>query len=249
MSNQKAILEAIIVAYRQLIEDRYQYDILRQKYPAAEQFGEERINRFRHYFLNYVYPPPEKRAELDSAFDHLDDYIKQPQKLLRIVVDSARLMFRYGRSLPKILRAGLQALKSFRTGSLFERKLSEQAQKMELSPPLSTLDISRLIAALPKSEIDQFIKDSQAMLHVLHDRPLVKKIIDIVEHLIKNMQKRPNLYSKEEIRGLEIGRDIIKQGNLLFEELTTEEQYQIFDLIIGIERDFLEQLFNTKDAS
>ncbi|MFK7979352.1 MAG: hypothetical protein AB8G86_05190, partial [Saprospiraceae bacterium] len=46
--------------------------------------------------------------------------IQQPKKLLRILLDSGRLIFKYGRHLPKILNAGLKALRSFRTATQFE---------------------------------------------------------------------------------------------------------------------------------
>ena len=239
------ILDEIIKGYRSVIEDRYQYAPLNKKYQLPPFFNEERITLFRNYFLEYIYPTPEKRAELDEAFQSLDGYIKQPSKLLRILMDSGRLIFKYGRHLPKILRAGLSALRSFRTATQFENKLVAQAIALKLKPPYQKPEINTLIKALPKSDLEEFIDSSQALFETLHDRVLVQKIIEIVAYLIGKMKKRPEVYSAAEIRGLEIGRDIIKNGDLLFDQLPKEGQQQLFELVIRLERDVLKELFDS----
>ncbi len=243
-STQKEILNEVILGYRKVIEDRYQYDTLRQKYDLPAFFNEARINLFRVYFLDYIYPLPAKRMELDEAFQSLDDYIKQPAKLLRILLDSGRLLFKYGRHLPKILSAGLKALQSFRTATQFEHKLVQQAILSDLSPPYSIEVINGFIKQLSKADLAAFIDSSQHLFETLHNRVLVKKIIEIVEYLIAKMQKRRDVYTSLDIRGLEIGRDIIKNGDLLFDQLPKEGQQQLFDLVIRIEREILEELFS-----
>lgn len=238
------ILNEVILGYRKVIEDRYQYDALRQKYDLPPFFNEARISLFRNYFLDYIYPPPAKRAELDEAFQSLDGYIKQPAKLLRILLDSGRLLFKYGRHLPKILSAGLKALRSFRTATQFENKLVQQAILSDLSPPYTIEVINGFTKQLSKSDLAAFIDSSQNLFETLHDRVLVKKIIEIVEYLIAKMQKRRDIYTSIDIRGLEIGRDIIKNGDLLFDQLPKEGQQELFDLVIRIEREILEELFS-----
>ncbi len=239
----KQTFNEVIKGYRTVIRDRYQYQTLKKKYDLPEFFNEERISLFREYFLEYIYPTPAKRAELDAAFESLDSYIQKPGKLLRILMDSGRLIFKYGRHLPKILRAGLSALRSFRKANNFEQKLVEQALKLELKPPYGTSEINTLIKGLPKADLEEFIDSSQALFETLHDRVLVKKIIEIVEYLISKMKSRPKVYSVVEIRGLEIGRDIIKYGDQLFDQLPKEGQQQLFELVIQLEREILDDLF------
>ncbi len=240
---EKEMLNEVILGYRRVINERYQYDTLVKEYELPSFFNEARISLFRDYFLDYIYPPPAKRAELDKAFQSLDGYIQQPKKLLRILLDSGRLIFKYGRHLPKILNAGLKALRSFRTATEFENKLVEQAIASKMPPPYSIEAINNFTKALPKADLKAFIDSSQHLFETLHDRVLVKKIIEIVEYLIAKMQKRQDVYSAIEIRGLEIGRDIIKQGDLLFDQLPQAGQQQLFDLVIRLEREVLEDLF------
>lgn len=238
----KQIHVAIIESYRALIYERYQYEQLSNLHDLPTAFDERRIARFRHYFLTYIYPDANKRDELDEAFQQLDEYIKHPQKLLQLLKDSFTLVFKYGRYLPKILQAGLRALRSFRAGNQFEKKLIQQAQELGMQPPYQNTDIKQLLGAIPMSEVEEFIAHNEQLFAVLYDRKLVGKIKEIVQHLIDKMKQRPKVYSAEEVRGLEMGRDIIVEGDKLFDELNTIEQQQVFEYAVKIEREFLEGL-------
>lgn len=242
--SEKETLQQVIRGYRKVIEQRYQYDAIQAKYELPEGFDEERVQVFRDYFLEYMYPPPEQREELDAAFERLDDYIKQPEKLLRIVLDSSRLLFKYGRHLPKILIAGMKALKSFRSASRFEHKLVQSAMELELEAPYGVEEINTLLASLSRRDIEQFIKNNETLFDTLHDRKLVRKVIEIVQYLVAAMQKRPNIYSTEEIKALELGYNLIKEGDALFDQLSKENQQRIFEFVVQIEKDTLEQVFS-----
>lgn len=240
--SKQIVLEAVILGYRTLLEERYQYEELQKKYTLPTAFDATRVQQFRTYFLEYVYPHPNKRKALNEAFQDLDNYIKNPEKLLRILIDSGRLIFKYGRHLPKILKAGIKALKSFRTATAFETKLVENAMRFSLQPPYSSATIQYLISTLPQSDIALFIQNNQRLLETLYDRVLVEKIIEIVEYLIAKMKKRPAIYTIAEINALTLGRDLIKEGNLLFHQLTIVEQRQVLDMIVRVERDFISAL-------
>lgn len=240
---EKQIFKEIITGYREVIQQRYQYQNLKDKYDLPNSFDQEKVALFRNYFLDYIYPDFEKREALNDAFESLDGYIKNPQKLLRLVLDSGRLIFKYGRHLPNIAKAGLRALKSFLTANQFEKKLITIAREEQLKAPYGKAEIDFLLKSLPKEEIEAFINSSQVLFETLYDRPLVKKIIEIVQYLIAQMKKHPSVYSAEEIQGLEIGFDIIREGNALFEQLPEKDQKRIFEFIIEIEKGVLEELY------
>ncbi|MEM1217173.1 MAG: hypothetical protein AAGJ82_15870 [Bacteroidota bacterium] len=235
--------DALIIAYRQVIEERYQYANLSAKYDLPASFDEARVNRFRHYFLAYIYPHPEQRRELDEAFASLDDYLKNPAKLMQLIVDSASLLFRFGRHLPKIMQAGIKALQSFRAASKFENQLIQQAAVSTFQPPFSAADIDKLLLTLDQTAINDFIAHTEDLFGTLHDRPLVAKIIEIVTALIEKMKQKPEVYSAVQVRGLEVGREIIVQGDALFDQLTETEQDQVFAFVVQVERDVLGRLF------
>lgn len=243
MMSRKEILTEIIIGYRKVVEKRYNYTQLKEKYEVPPSFNEAKTNEFKEYFLGYIYPDPQKRVELDEAFQNLDSYIKHPEKLLRILLDSGRLLFKYGRHLPKILRAGMKALKSFRTATVLENKLVENAINIPVKPPFNSTEIDTLLASLSAKEVIQFLESSQLLFETLHDRKLVEKIIEIVEHLITKMESRPAMFGPKDIKGLSIGRDIIKEGAQLFYQLPEKEQRAVLDLVVQIERDALEAIF------
>lgn len=239
----KQLINAIISGYRQTINERYQYSNIQSKYELPASFTEERVQLFRNYFLDYIYPDVARRDELNDAFESLDSYIKQPEKLLRLLVNSGKLIFKYGRHLPRILGAGLKALKSFRAASQFENRLAEEAISNDLHPPFNQAKINQLIQLLSRRDLEEFIENSQSLFDTLHDRTLIQKIKEIVEYLITKMKQRPKLYSEVEIRGMEIGLEIVKQGDHLFDQLNKEEQELIFEFVIQMERDVLDELF------
>lgn len=241
--SKEDILAEIITAYRWVIAERYQYDNLTKAHELPASFDAARVDLLRDYFLQQLYPPPEKRAELEDAFDSLDNYIKSPKKLLRILMDSGSLLFKYGRHLPKILQAGIKALQSFIAAAKFEDRLVTAAMTIPLEPPYGKEDIRQMLSTLSEQDIERFIVNNEALFSTLHDRELVAKIVEIISQLLLKMRQHSDLYSPEEIRGLEIGLEIIQEGDALFAQLSKEEQKRIFEVIIAVEREALEEVF------
>jgi hypothetical protein len=235
--------KAIIIGYRELMEERYQYEYLQKEYQLPPAFDAKRVELFKNYFLDYIYPAPEERKTLEAAFGNLAAYIKNPEKLLRILLDSSSLIFKYGRHLPQILKAGLNALKSFMTATELENKLIENAIALKIEAPFSPKDIQTMLTHLSKKDLMNFIANNEVLFETLYDRKLVKNIIEIVETLIAKMQKRPQVYTPAEILALTIGRDIIRQGNALFDELNKKEQQEILETVLKIEKQSIERIF------
>jgi hypothetical protein len=236
-------LEEIIEGYRSTIYQRYQYQIIKDTYGIPETINEETVNQLRNYFLNYMYPEYKTRAELNEAFESLDTYIKHPQKLVRILFDAAKLIFRYGRHLGNILNSGLKAMKTFRAATNFENSLVDEAIKNKIEAPYSLSKINALIKLLSRKEIENFIETSQSLFEILQDRVLMKKIKEIIEYLILTMRKKEKSYSFSQIRGLEIGLEMLTEGDKLFVQLTKEDQRNLINLITDIEKDKLNHIF------
>ncbi|MEO0571424.1 MAG: hypothetical protein AAF039_06935 [Bacteroidota bacterium] len=236
------ILKDIIDGYRDSIRLRYQYQKLKRHYEIPDTIHKETVEGFRDFFLDYVYPDFEKRMELDKAFQSLDDYIKQPQKLIQIVLDASKLLFIYGRYLPKILSAGLKALKSFRAATTFETIFIEEAIKNNIEPPYDLPKINRLISLLSKEEIEDFIGTTQSLFETLHDKALINKIVEVIEFVIAVMRKNKKNYAWSQVKGLEFGLEVLKRGNALFNTLSERDQELLITLITRIERDRLYQI-------
>lgn len=239
------VLDGVIIGFRNLINERYQYDYISSNYDIPESFDAERVARYRNFFLEQVYPHPEKRALLDEAFRSLDNYLTHPDKLVRILLDSVAIVLRHGRSIPRLMAAGMKAFRSFRIATEFEEKLVRKAKSSGKLPPYYEDDINSFIKELRRKDIDEFIVNTRALLDLLYDRSLVREIIQIIKELIARMKKSRNAYSEAEIGGLEIGLEMLTEGNKLFDELSTEDQLRIFDIIIDIEVDHLKKIMDS----
>ena len=238
-------LQQIIQAYRNTISLRYQYQNIKANFELPASISEETVDELRDYFLNYIYPEHQKREELNAAFDSLDDYIKHPHKLVAILKDAFKLVFKYGRHLPKILRAGLDAMKTFQAATKFENNMVNEAIKNNIEAPFDAHKIDALIRLLSREEIDQFIASSETLFDILHDRPLIIKIKEVMHYLILMMKKKPQTYSQNQIKGLEIGFELITEGDKLFKKLSQENQQNLVHLITKIEKNNLERIFKS----
>jgi len=189
MTREK-ILEEIIEGYRNTIYQRYQYQNIKDNYKIPVTINEETVNLLRNYWLNYIYPEFDKRKELNESFQSLDNYIKHPKKLLRLLLDATKLIFNYGRHLPKILTTGLKAMKTFRAAERFENSFVDEAIKNKIEAPYDEDKINALIKLLPRKEIERFIDISQSLFEILHDRIQIEKIKEIIQYLILAMKRK-----------------------------------------------------------
>lgn len=238
--SQEKILEDIIEGYRNFIFKRYQYENIKDKYEIPDTLNKETVNRLRNYWLGYIYPEFNKREELNEAFQSLDNFIKHPKKLLRLLLDASKLIFSYGRHLPKILKTGLKAMKTFRAVERFENSFVDEAIKNKIEAPYDESKIVALIKLLPRNEIEKFIDISQSLFDILHDRIQIEKIKEIIQYLIHAMKSKEESYSLSQIKGLEIGLEMLIEGDKLFKQLTKEDQQNLVYLITEIERDMLD---------
>ncbi len=238
MTREK-ILEAITEGYRKSIHQRYQYQNIKAKYEIPESIDEETVNLLRNYWLNYIYPEFKKRRELNEAFQSLDNYIKYPKKLLRLLLHATKLIYNHGRHLPKILTTGLKAMKTYRAAERFENSFIDETIKNKIEAPYDEFKINALIKVLPRKDIENFIDISQSLFEILNDRIQVEKIKVIIQYLILAMKRKEESYSTNEIRGLEIGLEMLIEGDKLFVQLEKEDQQNLVSLITKIEKDTL----------
>ena len=234
----------IILGYRNLIEERYQYKDLKEKYDFPETINEKVMDNIKIYFLTYIYPDLEKRAELNEAFSTLDNFIKHPEKLLNLVVDSLKLLFTHGRHLPKIFNAGLKAMKSFRGATKFEKTIVLKAVQENSKPPFTTLKINKLIQLLPYKELEEFMKNTETFFNIIYDKELVDKIKEIISFIISKMRNKPKIFSQKEIIGLTLALDTISKGEEMLNKLTQKDQEILIAFVLQIEKDCLEKIFS-----
>lgn len=242
--SEDLVLNEIIIGYRKVIDKRYEYEILKDNYNIPNTINKKTVNELKNYFLTYVYPDVAQRKELDDAFRTLDDFIKNPEKLMNIVLGSLKLIFTHGKHLPKIFNAGLKAMKSFRGATKFENDLVEKAIQKKMKAPYNISKINSLIQLLPYNRIERFMKSTETFFYIIHDTDLVEKIKEIIVFLIQKMKNKSKLFSKKEIRGLELALETISKGQEMLNKLTLADQEILIDFVLQIEKDNLDIIFN-----
>jgi hypothetical protein len=237
--DQKILLNEIIQGYRNVIKEKYDYENLKKRSDIPDVYTKEVSVKIKNYFLNYSYPGPKKRQELNEAFQSLDSYLMNPEKLLRIVIDSASIVFKYGKHLPKIVNAGIKALKAFRRASKLEHGLVKKASSSDVTTPYTNQQINDFIKELSSREIEEYISSTYNLFQILCDVELMSKIKNVLNYLTKKMKNRPAIYTANEIKGLEIGQEIIVEADAIFNKLDKDEQQEIFDFIMKMEKELL----------
>ncbi len=237
---KELLLNEIISGYRNIINEKYDYKNLQKRSDLPEAYTEEISIKIKNYFLNYSYPDLEKRNELNEAFHSLDGYLKNPEKLIRLVIDSSSIVFRYGKHLPKILSAGINALKAFRRASILEETLVEKAMLSKKEAPYSNKDIYEFIQMLSEEQLEVYISSIYNLFNILCDTELMSKIKKILSLLIGKMEKRPNVYTVKDVNGIKIGLEIIAQADDIFNTIHANQQEKIFNFIMKMEKELLE---------
>jgi hypothetical protein len=238
MTNNE-IITAVIATHRKMMSERYDYQRVKSVYKLAPNFTEDKAAALHDYLIEYIYPDQEKRLSINRAFDSLDDHIRHPSQLARIIIDSTALIIKYSRHLPKIMNVGYKALLSFRAASRYEKQLYNAALESEIALPYSTDDIRAFVAGIPTKDVEKLVDLNLDLLEILLDKSLVNKTIEMIDNLLIKMKKRPNVYAKEEITAIIVGRDIIAKAQELFDMFETRDQHELIALIERIEKDDL----------
>ncbi|MCS6819394.1 MAG: hypothetical protein RMJ53_09420 [Chitinophagales bacterium] len=232
--------QSLIERYRETIDARYQFDAIAQdkKFPAI--FNRKQADELRTFFLENLYPDPQKRAKLDAAFERLEGYIKEPAKIWGILGNLTSAIFRYGFMFPKAIKAAIETLHTHNTARSFEALLVEAAQKRNIKDTVSEDQLLLCIADLPPERIEQFIDDLSNLFLIISDTAMLEKTISILEDVAAKMRSRKDLYDKNDVEAIMLGAEILKKGNLIMKQYNEEQKKMIVEFIAYNERKFVE---------
>ena len=239
---KQELLNELIENYRDLVQERYDFDSLESKFILDESVTPELTDKVRSYFLNYIYPSKDQREILNKAFDDLDKHIKNPSHILKLIGDAPGIILKFGWHFPKAIKAGMQVLKSFNSAAKFEKDLVKIAKKKKVQSPISAIEFEEIIADLSREELIDFIEQFEDLLTNLTDSKLLYKTCEILNQLVVKMKEDPKFYSEEEVEAMEIGIDILDNGYKLFDNMSSAEKREMIDLIIKAETHFIDEL-------
>jgi hypothetical protein len=233
----------IINKFRDMVAQRYLYHDLKERFPLSTRIDEFVIEEIKNYFLDSIYPEASHRKALEEAFAGLGSYVKSPRKIWGLLGNMSRALFKFGRQFPLALKAGMGGLDAFLGAKNFEAEMVRQAHAMDINDVVDDESFEKVMAKLPKHEIDKFIKDVQQLFKIMTNTTLIQKTIEILDNVVDTMNNKPNVYPKKEIDGILLGKDILVKGHALFSKYDEVTKQQMVDVIYKNEVWNAEQVF------
>lgn len=233
----------LIDKYRQIIADRYNYAKLTEFKPLPDGITEQMVDEIRGFFLESVYPDHEKRHELDEAFAQLQNYIHQPAKVWGILGNLTAAIFKFGTMLPAALKTGMISLEAFTAAKNFEHTMLRAAKDAGYEVPLTDEQFLDCLSKIPRHQLDSFAKDVGRLFRSMADTRLLSKTIEIMQDVIKKMESKTRLYTKDEIDGIKMGLNIMKEGLALFSQYPDKTKEQMVDYIVEREMLFIDEIY------
>jgi hypothetical protein len=237
--------DAVILAYRKTLLERYQLDFLRQ-IPGLklEAINADLIHRMRSFFLEYLYPEPEKRRILDAAFDRLRDVMSSPRKIVALLGTAGRSLFKLGSLIPAAMSAGLRTLEAVSDIRKLEGLITAGAQELSYKPAEIQQEaiFRQLIWRIPEKEIARFRRELNHLFVHLSNTELLTTTIEIMEDARNRMQEKSDLFSSAELSGVTHGLSIMHGGVDLFKELSVDQVKEVHEGINAIELFWYERI-------
>lgn len=238
--------EHIIDKFREMIMRRYDYETLRQEPNFPSAITAPIIEEIKNYFLNTIYPAPEERRRLELAFRDLAGYVRAPKKIWGLFGDMAWALFRFGRHFMQALGAGIDALNSFMGAKRFESEMAEIANKNNIFPPISDEAFEQALFLLPREETEKFILDIRNLFAAMIKTELLKKTIDILQHVIETMESKPKTFSKEDVEGIKLGKELLTRGFAIFSKYDDSTKKSIVEFIYQNEMQFIDAIYKKR---
>lgn len=242
----KALRYHLINKYRESIARRYDYPTIKSDKKLPKTFTPEMIDELRDFFLQNLYAEPQQREKLDAAFKQLETYVAHPSKVWGLMGSLTSAIFRFGFHFPAAMRAGMAGLHTHTTARHFEDMLLQAAQEREMAIPVSDDEFNACITAIPRENLDEFIKQLADFFLAITDTEMLKKTTEILRDVLAQMREKRDIYGPEDEDAIQLGIDILGKGSELLGKHSPEVRQQIVDFVIYNETKFLNTLYKKK---
>ncbi|MDB5227371.1 MAG: hypothetical protein JWN78_1564 [Bacteroidota bacterium] len=231
-----------------MIEKRYEYTALKQRFEIPSAITEDVVLEIKNYFLNTIYPQAAERKKLEAAFKDLADYVRSPKKIWGLFGDMARALFKFGRHFMQAMRAGIDSLNSFLGAKKFEQSMTDIANKNGIVPPMTDADFEDTLYQLPREDIEKFINDVKNLFDAMVNTVLLKKTMDILQHVIETMERKPGTFPKQDVDGIKLGKELLQRGYSIFSKYDDPTKKAIVDFIYKNEMWFIDEVYRKKEG-
>ena len=239
----KELMNSLVDSYREIIEERYQYETLKNNFEMPDDVTQEVVDSIRNYFLGYIYPNATDRVRLSAGFDSLKAYASDPGKMFKIAGSLSGAIFKFGFYLPQAIRAALRSWDAYKNAKMLEIELLRSARKMQLSPPISRDQIFDCLREISKPILLKFSEEVLFLFKSFANQTLLNKTVDILDEIIKLMKNNPKTYPEKDVNAILMGRSIIQEGSALLGQYDPELREKIIKTVYAIEMGCLDQVY------
>ena len=231
----------LIRQYRELISRRYDA-LITHRGDTLPYLSDEVARQIKDFFLTNIYPPPDRRRELDAAFAELRNFTHHTALIWGLLGSLPKAIFRFGTHLPAAIHAGFKSLEAYTSAIGFEDAMLDAAENYGFNPPLSEAQFIDCIRAIPPGRLDHFIYEASMLFTVISDTDLLSRTITIMHDVISRMKSKPDTYNSDQIAAIELGLGLMQQGYDLLAPLTQDTKQDIISFITQNERKFLAEI-------
>ena len=234
----------VIQAYRKSIEERYSYNNIKQ-FSVLDHLPKEKIEELKHFFLEQVYPPFEKREKRDKSLEALLGILKSPLKILSL----GKLLFKSIGTLGRNFNQALGGAKKTISVYFSSIEIEKEMEKYSLSLGYTTkenFNIEKVLCEVPEKKLRKFHKNIFSLFAYLANENLLKKTIQIMLESQKILAQYKKLYSQREREGLAYGIQTLQKGFSLFQTLSPQEVENILEGIQLIEESWYENILKNQ---
>jgi len=243
MKKRKKLRAHLIDMFRASIEDRYQYEEMKQRFDLNEVFDEKLANDVREFFLNNIYPPLSKRQKIEDSMNNIGKYLKDPSKLKLLVGNMTRAIFTFGRHLPAAIQAAYNSFETFNSAMQLEQQLLKQSAINNFEIPLSKSEFDICIKGIPQQQIEKFMIKVMLLFEAITNKKLIEKTTYMLDQLATKMETLPNDFPKQDIEALYFGKSILMQGAAIFNDYDDKINEELLATIKKNEEWYLQQIY------
>lgn len=238
-----AYQQAFIEVYRHELFTRYSPDYIKN-ISGINSFDDEKIILLRDFFLTHLYPDPSHRQKTDNAFDSLGSVLVSPGKMLPLTGSLVGSVFKLGLLLPAALKAGWRTLEIY----LHSRKLETRLLEIAIEQKISQEEIKKkeslfiVMKLINPKLVTGFRSDILKLIESLSNVKLLRTTLVVMKTSQLKMKQHPDLYTDDELKGIELGLHLLASGLELFEIFSKQEMDTILKGIYIIEKTWYEDI-------
>ena len=126
--------------------------------------------------------------------------------------------------------------------------MAEIANKNGIIPPMSDEDFEDTLYQLPREDIEKFIGDVKSLFEAMVNTQLLKKTLDILQHVIETMEKKSQTFPKKDVDGIKLGKELLQNGYDIFSKYDEPTKKLLVEIIYKNEMWFVDEVYRKKEG-